>query len=39
MAVLFDPEGPFKRCSVTKGHGDRLEALPLSEPPAELFSD
>jgi hypothetical protein len=39
MAVLFDPEGPFKRCSVTKGHGERLEALPLSEPPAELFSD
>jgi hypothetical protein len=40
MAVLFDPEGPFKRCSVEKGHGAgrALEPLPLVEPPEGLFA-
>jgi hypothetical protein len=38
MAVLLDSEGPFKRCSVEKGHGERqLEPLPLVDPPAGLF--
>jgi hypothetical protein len=38
MAVLLDSDGPFKRCSVDKGHGERqLEPLPLVDPPAGLF--
>jgi hypothetical protein len=37
MQVLLDSEGPFRRCSIEKGHSDRLEALPLEEPPKGLF--
>jgi len=38
MAVLLDSDGPFKRCTVEKGHGDRqLDPLPLVDPPAGLF--
>ncbi len=37
MAVLLDPDGPFKGCSEAKGHGTRLEPLPLDEPPSGLF--
>lgn len=38
MPILLDNEGPFRRCSI-KGHSDRLEALPLEEPPAGLFPE
>lgn len=38
MAVLLDPDGPFKRCSPDKGHSTReLDPLPLVEPPPGLF--
>jgi hypothetical protein len=38
MAVLLDSDGPFKRCSVEKGHGQRQpEPLPLIDPPEGLF--
>jgi hypothetical protein len=38
MAVLLDSDGPFKRCSVEKGHSERqLDPLPLVDPPAGLF--
>ena len=37
MAVLLDPDGPFKGCSPDKGHGARLDPLPVHEPPAGLF--
>jgi len=38
MAVLFDPDGPFKGCSPDKGHSSRLEALPIIPPPPTLFA-
>jgi hypothetical protein len=39
MRILMDPDlGPFKGCHPERGHGDRLSPLPLSEPPAGLFS-
>jgi uncharacterized protein DUF4913 len=38
MAALLDSDGPFKRCSPTKGHSERpLEPLPLLDPPPGLF--
>jgi hypothetical protein len=37
MTVLLDPDGPFKGCSPEKGHGVRLPALPLDDPPDGLF--
>jgi hypothetical protein len=38
MAVLLSADGPFKGCKPKEGHGDRLEAFPLTPPPAELFA-
>jgi hypothetical protein len=38
MTVLFDPDGPFKGCSVDKGHSKRLDPLPLKPPPPHLFT-
>jgi Domain of unknown function (DUF4913) len=38
MTVLLDSDGPFKGCSPSKGHGQRLAALPLDPPPPELFT-
>ncbi len=38
MAVLLDPDGPFKHCSPEKGHLPRAEPLPLVDPPPGLFS-
>ncbi|GAB4590370.1 DUF4913 domain-containing protein [Nocardia sp. IFM 10818] len=29
MPYLFDPNGPFRHCSVTKGHTEKLVDLPL----------
>ncbi|MBS0592016.1 MAG: DUF4913 domain-containing protein [Proteobacteria bacterium] len=37
MQILLDNDGPFRRCSIDKGHSDRLEALPLVEPLPGLF--
>lgn len=37
MTVLLDPDGPFKDCRPDKGHGARLEPLPLDQPPEGLF--
>ncbi len=37
MAVLLNPDGPFKGCSPERGHGARLEALPCVDAPAGLF--
>ena len=37
MAVLLDPDGPFKYCTPEKGHSARLAALPLDDPPEGLF--
>ncbi|MGV9924740.1 DUF4913 domain-containing protein [Nocardia rhamnosiphila] len=39
MAVLLDPKGPFKYCSVRNGHKDMLVPLPLTAPPDGMFSD
>ncbi|MEV0365395.1 DUF4913 domain-containing protein [Nocardia fusca] len=39
MAVLLDPKGPFKYCSVRHGHKDMLVPLPLTAPPDGMFSD
>ena len=33
MAVLFDPDGPFRGCSPEKGHQERLAPLPVGDPP------
>ncbi len=38
MAVLLDPDAPFKHCSPEKGHVARAEPLPLVDPPAGLFA-
>jgi len=38
MAVLMDPDGPFKGCAPEKGHSDRLASLPVEDPPAKLFA-
>lgn len=35
MPYLFDPHGPFKYCSVHKGHSDKLQPLPLTPVPAD----
>lgn len=37
MTVLLDPDGPLKGCTPDKGHGARLSALPLTDPPPHLF--
>jgi Domain of unknown function (DUF4913) len=37
MAVLLDSDGPFKRCSPSKGHKP-LEELPLEPAPDGLFT-
>jgi hypothetical protein len=37
MTVLLSADGPFKGCKPKEGHGDRLEAFPLTPPPIELF--
>ena len=37
MTVLLDPDGPFKGCSPEKGHGERLDPLPLEDAPPGLF--
>lgn len=39
MAVLMDPDGPFRGCRVGEGHAERLEPLPLDEPPEGLFTE
>ncbi|WP_244975928.1 DUF4913 domain-containing protein [Nocardia huaxiensis] len=39
MRELFDPGGPFKHCSVTKGHSDSLQPLPLRSPAHGLFTE
>ncbi len=38
MAVLLDPDGPFKGCTPDKGHSPRLDALPVEDPPVSLFT-
>lgn len=38
MAVLMNPEGPFRGCRVGEGHVDALEPLPLDEPPEAMFA-
>lgn len=37
MAVLLDPDGPFKGCSPDR-HAARLEPLPVDPPPEGLFT-
>lgn len=37
MPILLSTEGPFKGCSVEKGHNPRLDPLPCTPPPAGLF--
>lgn len=37
MAVLLDPDGPFKHCGPEKGHSPRLEPLPVERPPVGMF--
>lgn len=37
MQILLSTDGPFKGCSVDKGHNPRLEPLPCIPPPAGLF--
>ncbi|PPK93167.1 uncharacterized protein DUF4913 [Kineococcus xinjiangensis] len=37
MAVLLDPEGPFRGCSPDKGHAERLVELPVEDPPPGMF--
>ena len=37
MAVLTDPDGPFRGCSAERGHSERLGELPLVDPPAGLL--
>ncbi|MFD3593656.1 DUF4913 domain-containing protein [Nocardia sp. NPDC058640] len=32
MAMLFDPRGPFKYCSVRNGHKEMLDPLPQDPP-------
>lgn len=39
MAALLDADGPFKGCSPDKGHGRRLEPLPVDDPPLGLFTE
>lgn len=39
MDRLLDTQGPFKYCSVSGGHKDKLTALPTVTPPAGLFPD
>lgn len=38
LAVLLDPDGPFKYCTPDRGHTNRLEPLPLEQPPPGLLS-
>lgn len=38
MAVLLDVDGPFKRCSPSRGHGGELEPLPVEPAPEGLFT-
>ena len=38
MAVLLSADGPFKGCKPKEGHGGRLDALPLTPPPDDLFT-
>lgn len=37
MQILLSTDGPFKGCSVDKGHNPRLEPLPCIPPPVGLF--
>lgn len=37
MAVLLDPDGPFKGCSPERGHSTRLEPLPTEPAPLDIF--
>jgi len=42
MEKLFDPEGPFKACSVRDGHhrsDNGVPPLPCAEPPRPMFPD
>ncbi|WP_328397149.1 DUF4913 domain-containing protein [Nocardia sp. NBC_00416] len=39
MAVLLDPKGPFKYCSVRNGHKDMLADLPFTPVPDGMFSN
>lgn len=42
MAVLFDPDGPFKTCSVRDGHSKQdfeVVPLPIDPAPASMFPD
>lgn len=40
MAVLFDPNGPFKGCSISRGHdAARNRVLPVKPAPADLFHE
>ena len=40
MAVLTDPQGPFKGCSVTKGHDPtRTRVIPTDPAPTGLFEE
>ncbi len=36
MTVLLDPDGPFKGCSLDKGHSQRLHPLSVRQPPEDL---
>lgn len=38
MAVLLSAEGPFRHCDPEKGHTERMQPLPLEQPPADLFT-
>ncbi|MBL1077053.1 DUF4913 domain-containing protein [Nocardia sp. 2] len=39
MAELFHSDGPFKFCSISKGHRDSLPPLPVKSPLKGLFSE
>ncbi|MFD3431274.1 DUF4913 domain-containing protein [Nocardia fluminea] len=39
MAVIFDPEGPFKYCSVAEGHKPKMAVLATVPAPAGWFAD
>jgi Domain of unknown function (DUF4913) len=37
MTILLSADGPFKGCSPDKGDSQRLDPLPLTEPPTGMF--
>lgn len=39
MDRVLDPQGPFRYCSVTEGHKNKLPALPVVPAPAGMFED